>query len=305
LSYPERPVRVRRTKSRQRRLRRRFLTGTVLVLGYLCAWWALSVRSSIRTGSDQANDRWTHGDLSQNLAMLAAGSVTVPLTVPRRVVYPYSVVPGGVQTANDLRQISDHDAVVGSHYAGFDFRNAKVIELDQPKLVYLSYRMGDRIFWSRKKVSLRRGEKLITDGKITARTRCANRVSEAAMPETSPFEPPAAKFEEPFDGTGAGVPFPGDLNSVLGNHEGGGMGPAQPPQISSSVSFPGGGLPPLYPPRIPERTCPPGDTSTGTGKPCHHKPPPPAVPEPATLLLVSSGIAGIYLRRRKKQPSSC
>jgi len=216
VSYPERPVRVRRRGSRRRRLRRRFLTGATLVLAYLCIWWGFSVRSSIRAAAYQANPKWTQGDLSQNLAMLAAGSVSVPLSVPRRVVYPYSVVPGGVQTADDLRHITSHDDVVGSHYAGFDFRNARIVEVDQPKLVYLSYRVGDKIYWTRKKVSLRRGEKLITDGKMTARTRCANRVSEAAMPETSPAEPPAAKFEEPFDGTAARTPFPGDLNSIMG-----------------------------------------------------------------------------------------
>jgi hypothetical protein len=241
------------------------------------------------------------GNLSENLSVLAAKSVSMPLALPRHLVYPYSIIPGGVQTPEDLRQVSDHDRVISGHYAGFDFRNARIVEVDQPKLVYVSYRMGDKIFWTAKKISLHKGEKLITDGTITARTRCANQISEKAQPAISPAEPPAAAFEMPFDGTAAQIPFPSDLNALMAPHEGSGLGPANPPvQGAGLAPFPGGGLPPVFPPPIPSKGCPPGE-SGGAGKPCHHKPPPPPVPEPATLLLVSSGIAGIYLRRRKVQ----
>jgi hypothetical protein len=242
------------------------------------------------------------------LSLLAMKSVSSPLTVPHRVVYPYSIIPGGVRTPDDLREVSEHDRVVGSHYAGFDFRNAKIVELDQPKLVYLSYRMGDKVFWTAKRVSLHKGEKLITDGKMTARVRCANRISESAQPIVSPVEPPAAKFEEPFDGTAGQIPFPGDFNATGPGREYAGLGAAGPPTLISSgtAPFPGAGLPPIFPPPIPTAGCPPVDVkdelAAGSGKsnPCpHHKPPPPPVPEPATLLLVSSGIAGIYWRHRR------
>jgi hypothetical protein len=276
-----------------------------VVLGLVClgAWWTFSVRSSwpSRTNADNADLKWTQGNLSQNLALLARESVSAPLTVPRRVVYPYSVIPGGVQTPDDLRQVSEHDRVVGSHYSGFDFRNARIVELDQPKLVYLSYRMGDKVFWTGKRISLHKGEKLITDGSMTARTRCANRISETAQPAVSPAEPPAAKFEEPFEGTAGQIPFPGDFNALGPSRELSGLGPAGPPglQSSGSAPFPGGGLPPVFPPPIPSKSCPPGEV-LGANNTCHHhKPPPPPVPEPTTMLLVSSGIAGIYWRRRK------
>jgi hypothetical protein len=187
-----RSVRVRRTRSRRRRRVRR----TVLILAmagfvYLAAWCALSVRSSwsARASLGKGDAVWVRGNLSQNLALLAAKSVSPSLALPRRVVYPYSVVPGGVQTPEDLRQVSDHDSVVGSHYAGFDFRSARVVELDQPKLVYLSYRMGNRVFWTAKRISLHKGEKLITDGRMTARTRCANQISESPQPAVSPPNP--------------------------------------------------------------------------------------------------------------------
>jgi hypothetical protein len=323
-------VRVRTSRSRQRRrVRRTVFAFAVLGLLYLGAWWTFSVRSSsvrlssvrsswlslIRpshTNSDQTDLSWTQGNLSQNLSLLAMESVSPPLTVPRRVVYPYSIIPGGVRTPDDLREVSEHDRVVGSHYAGFDFRNAKIVELDQPKLVYLSYRLGDRVFWTAKRVSLHKGEKLITDGKMTARVRCANRISESAQPMVSPVEPPAAKFEEPFDGTSGQIPFPGDFNATGPGREYAGLGAAGPPTLISSGSapFPGGGLPPIFPPPIPTAGCPPVDVkdelAAGSGKsnPCpHHKPPPPPVPEPATILLVSSGIAGIYWRHRRATKS--
>ena len=308
MTDPTRSVRVRRSRSRQRRrVRWTILLFAVLGLVYLGAWWIFSVHPFSRTNSDQADLKWTQGNLSQNLALLATASVSAPLTLPRRVVYPYSVIPGGVQTPDDLRQVSEHDRVVGGHYTGFDFRHARIVELDQPKLVYLSYRMGDKVFWTGKRVSLHKGEKLITDGKTTARTRCANQISETAQPAVSPAEPPAAKFEEPFDGTAGQIPFPGDFNAVGPARELAGLGAAGPPGLQSSnfAPLPGGGLPPVFPPPIPSKGCLPADTkeaaAAGSGKnnPCRsHKPPPP-VPEPTTLVLVSSGLAGIYWRRRK------
>ena len=270
---------------------------------YLAAWFALSLRSSWSSRAKLGQDdfQWAQGDLSQNLALLAAKSVSPPLVQPRRVVYPYSVIPGGVQTSEDLRRVSDHDRIVGSHYAGFDFRHARIVELDQPKLVYLSYRMGERIYWTGKRISLHKGEKLITDGRTTARTRCANQISESPQPAVSPAEPPAAKFEEPFDGTAGQIPFPPDFNTLGSGRELAGMGPARPPglQSSNSAPFPGGGLTPVFAPPVPSKSCAPGESQEGPNKPCRHKPPPSPVPEPATVLLVSSGIAGIYWRRRK------
>jgi len=303
VSDPGRSVRVRRTRSRQRRrVRRTVAAFAVLGFLYLGAWWLFSVRSSwsSRNNPGQYDLNWARGDLSQNLALLAAQSVSPPLALPHRVVYPYSVIPGGVQSPDDLRLVSEHDRIVGGHYAGFDFRNARIMELDQPKLVYLSYRMGDKVFWTAKRISLHKGEKLITDGRTTARTRCGNQISESAQPAVSPAEPPAAKFEEPFDGTAGQVPFPGE-SSLASGRELSGLGSARPPglQSSGSAPFPGGGLPPVFPPPIPSKGCPPGEIPGGPNKPCHHKPPPPPVPEPATILLLSSGLAGIYWRCRK------
>jgi hypothetical protein len=75
-----------------------------------------------------------------------------------------------------------------------------------------------------------------------------------------------------------------------------GITPAGPPSLISSLGgwAPAMGFPPVFPPPIP---CNPKVQSCKPPK--SNKPPPATVPEPATFLLVSSGIAGIYLRRRK------
>jgi hypothetical protein len=312
VSDPGGRVRVRRRRShhrRRKRIRRTVIVLAVLALLGVGVRLTPFIRASWRSFSysyrNQSNPEWAQGDSSQNLALLAAKSVAGPIAIPRRVVYPYSVIPGGVRTPDDLRQLSEHDSVIGRHYAGFDFRNAKVVELDQTRLVYLSYRVGDKVFWTTKKVSLRKGEKLITDGNMTARTRCANRVSESAQKAASPVEPPAEKFEEPFvaGGTAEQIPFPGNFVSSLSPREFPGGGVEGPPGLLSSNSPLGGGFPPLFPPPIPSGSCPPprkkGEVAMATSKakPCN--PITPVIPEPGTLLLFSSGIAGIYLRHRK------
>jgi hypothetical protein len=232
-------------------------------------------------------------------------------------VYPYSVIPGGVRTPQDLHEMSQHDRVVARHFAGFDFQRAKVVELDQAKLVYLSYRIHDQVFWTRKQIRLRKGEKLITDGKITARTRCANRVSVLPQRAVSPEEPLAERFEEPMVGGGSAVQmaFPGNFDSaLLTRPEPPGFGPEGPSLGSPFGPTGGGGFPGFFSPPLPAGSCETAAQEAAEEK--HEKPlgivddekkeklcapgrPPAPVPEPGTILLVSSGITGIYLRYRR------
>jgi hypothetical protein len=118
-------------------------------------------------------------------------------TENNRLVYPYSVVAGGVQRPDELRREMARDRVVAAHYADFDVSKARVVKLSAPKKAYVSYRMKDRVYWTKKKVTLARGETLITDGKHYARTRCANRVSDSAQASVSPQEPAATILDTP------------------------------------------------------------------------------------------------------------
>jgi hypothetical protein len=309
----------RRSRSRRSSNRRRIRhLATVLVLvAFLSfsAWWIASLGFSSRSySSARPNSNWTQGNASENLALLAGhASSSAAATSARRLVYPYSVIPGGVRTPQDLHEASQHDRVVARHFAGFDFQRAKVVELDQAKLVFLSYRIRDKVFWTRKQIRLRKGEKLITDGKITARTRCANRVSVLPQHAESPEEPLAQEFEDPFAGGGSAVQmaFPENFDSaLLTRPEPRGFGPEGPSSGSPFGPGGGGGFPGFFPPSLPAGSC---ETAADERlekqlgivddekkeKHCTPKSPPAPAPEPGTILLVSSGITGVYLRYRK------
>jgi hypothetical protein len=237
-------------------------------------------------------------------------------SIENRPVYPYSVVPGGVKDAHELKWAAQHDPVVASHYAGFDYDHARIVRLVLARTVYVSYRIGNKIYWTRHRVSLKKGESLITDGKITARTRCGNRVEEVPQQATSQSEPPAAKFEEPVQpniGTALSQPPVPFQSTLLNRPPVPGLGPAPPLGLYDPL---GGGYPwvPIAPPPLPgvcgigkkpgkegivavisdgkkKKTiepCPSG--SGGTTE----------VPEPATWFLFASGLAFLYWATRRR-----
>jgi len=225
-------------------------------------------------------------------------------SVEKRPVYPYSVVPGGVKDVQELKWAVEHDPTVGAHYAGFDFRHARLLRVAMDRSAYLSYRIGNRVYWTRHRVSLRKGEELITDGKITGRTRCANRVEEQPQQATSSSEPPAANFEEPAHPATAfaGPPVPFE-SALLNRSPIPGLGPAPP--LSLYDPFGSGTWVPIAPPELPS-VCgvgkkPKGGSGgkKGKGNPCGESSGG-TVPEPGTWLLVASGLGLIYWKARHR-----
>src|SRR5258708_28355146 len=64
--------------------------------------------------------------------------------------------------------------------------------------MYVAYRKGDKIYWTRKKIALHPGETLISDGKIVARTRCGNRVAVAPLGPPAIMDPLESDFNQPL-----------------------------------------------------------------------------------------------------------
>src|SRR5229473_1868659 len=244
----------RRSRHRRHRRARRVMLGFALVvMAGVAAWRSVpgQRRSSEFSRVNRQNSFWLQGSTRDNLALLAGQSQQyAPAVRPGRPIYPYSVIPGGVQDPYELERASVRDRVVSQHFTGFDYQRARVVRLEEAKLVYLSYRMNNRVFWTKKKVRLARGEKLISDGKIVARTRCGNQVSEKAQKAISPGGCETAAEE---------------------NHE-------------KKLG--------IVDDEKKEKHCPSSSPPPG--------PPPAPVPEPGTILLVSSGLAGVYLRYRAK-----
>lgn len=310
--------RKRRRTSRHRRnrlIRRGLLTAVVAIFTAGLSSLALKYFTPSLFRAQSAPPIFQHSDGNRN-GLLSIEPMVSGSSADRQV-YPYSVVPGGVQDAKELKWFAEHDPVVAAHYAGFDYEHARVVRLALAKTVYVSYRIGNHIYWTRHRINLHKGEKLITDGKMTARTRCANRVEELPKQAAAPSEPAVEQFEEPVhagEGTAMQSP-PVPFESALLNRP---LTPDVEPgaPISSLYNpFVGGNSPSIAPPPLPSGgTCAPtlpkktsvgarlgsafDSSSTARKKkvgPCGTE----TVPEPGTWLMVASGLAGMYWKVRR------
>jgi hypothetical protein len=296
------------------RMQRGLVTAVMLAL-LAGACWQSAVRffaaAPWRASQPLPESAWTRGNVHANLSSLAARtSRSAHPPTPKRGVYPYSVVPGGVENLDDLRRATQHDRVVWQHYARFQYEHARLVRATEARQVYLSYRLRDRILWTRKRVRLHVGELLLTDGNITARAKCGNQISETPKPEVSEEEPAEDVFDRPVAALEPRAPaLP--IRSSLMPPSLPGVSPLPParPQVLT-----GGGFQfPLVPFGVPipggvcetpaqeqfehshgivdneknEKLCPP------------HRHKPPVVPEPSTLVLIGSGLAAVYWRYRK------
>ena len=95
----------------------------------------------------------------------------------KRKVFPFSVVPGGTVTRDEVKTKVASDPVVREHYKGIQIDKLKPFRLTKPAQGYVSYRIGNRIFWTAQRLYLKPGEILLSDGLNMIRGRCGNRIS--------------------------------------------------------------------------------------------------------------------------------
>jgi len=222
-------------------------------------------------------------------------SIRTPATDPDRPNYRYSIVPGGVRSGEEVMAAILRDPVVAGHYANVVPANLRSERLTAPMSAHVSYRVGDKVYWTRKKLTLNAGEKVLTDGTTTMRERCGNIISmDPLAPALEGAEPTPPEFDlhvDPF------VPTPGvELAD-----------PPVPPAFPYVHTFtpPGpapalSGVPGLhtFTPPGPPRNTPPEDNP-----PTQFSATPTVVPEPSTWVLIATGLgfgAARLLRKRKK-----
>jgi hypothetical protein len=264
---------------------------------------------------------------------ITAGSMgSVANQTINRKVYKLSVIPGGVYSGAELARARRTDPVVEAHYADFG-GDARVTQLKQDELVYVSYRRQNKVYWTKTKHRVCKGEAVLTDGKNMARSRCGNRLSETAKSPTMKGEPTGAVLTgaqppETFPSTGGPV----DTNTLAGPGFAPGAGPgvvtgagnggnpvqtaAVPPVTTGAGSeFPepatfypaaspyfGGG--PVTA-RRPLVSTGGGTTPTGTTTPTEPVTSVTALPEPASLgLAAMGGLVFFALRSRRRKHRS-
>jgi len=175
-----------------------------------------------------------------------------------RRIYPYSIVPGGVGDRAELARVVQADKVVAAHYASFEVDKAHAVTVAKPRFVHVSYRKGDQVYWTAKKVQLAEGETLLSDGHNEIRGRCGNLISETAMlpvEAAAPGDELDAAVEEapdgslnvaaPFAGTDAGqrfalLSFPNGAGMLAVTGGEGWQAPASPFGSMPGSAYPGG-----------------------------------------------------------------
>jgi hypothetical protein len=259
----------------------------------------------------QADRRSTVWNVSAALKQAPSDSdwlaPTPELDKTDRVLYPYSVIPGGVRSSAELQNAVAHDEVVARHYSDFDLREVRVTRLQEARAVFVSYRVGRQIFWTKNRLTLPAGETVVTDGEHLARTRCGNRISAVPIGPVLNPEPSPEAMEIPADGGLLAAPESAPelplavppMTAIV-----------VPQQSPGSIFLPI--VPPLFPiggtpssPGIPTGPLPPPNSPPPVGPP-PTLPPPPVTPPPAIstpegsdLLLLAAGCACVWLLRKK------
>jgi len=158
----------------------------------------------------------------------ADGTGIDTVSVPARPYYNYSVIPGGARNAQELAHAIQTDEVVADHYRDVDPSTMHPQTVPVARMAHVSYRINDRVFWTKKPVRIYEGETILTNGQTEIRARCGNAISMAPLLPTSDDEPESTEFDAltdmgpllvAFDLPPAGAPsaLAGPLGDVAGN----------------------------------------------------------------------------------------
>ncbi len=280
--------RSRRAWRRRRRRKRRW--GAVAVALWLAALAIAAATFVTQDDLSPATPSLEHRSVTRVVRTEADASARER---PGRLVYPFSVVKGGVHSRDDLEHAVASDRVVAAHYVDFDVERAQLVPLGQPTLAFVSYRVKDDVFWTRKPVRLAAGELVITDGVQVARARCGNRIADTPG-QTSELEPAPGVMDTPI----TALPLfplrrPIDVGGVLGD-VGTPPSPVPPVAIPPVDVFGPTGTVVIPPPAMPlPDPDDPRETKT--------------VPEPGEtvmLLLAATAFAAWKRARRRTRPAA-
>ena len=223
-----------------------------------------------------------------------------------RAVYPYSVVPGGVQSETEVAASMAKDTVVARHYRDIQPERLHAGRLNAPVDVYASYRSANSVHWTSHTIRVPKGELILSDGTNLIRARCGNRLTftppqpeqpSSSLPHTPtpsapgfpPIEPPELVFNHgmPPVLNPPDEPAPPGVEEVPSSEVTHFWPPAEAPP---SWCCGPGGFPGNWHPAHPNRP----------GRPERPEPPTPGIPEPTTLLLLGTGVFVMLIRMTRR-----
>jgi hypothetical protein len=215
-----------------------------------------------------------------------------------RPVYPYSIIPGGVRSGKEVEESIVKDPVVAKHYAGVNPTGLMPQRLKTDMDVYSSYRIGNNVYWTNHTIRLKAGELVLSDGVHFIRARCGNRLA-LARPEppgpVSPVEPPVVAFESGMPNLmppSAETPMYPSISMEMPRQ----ISMSEPPQSVPWTYTPGFG--PSGGGSIVPPCC---NTTTHNSVPETPTTPVTPVPEPASLVLIGTGLSAVALARKWKR----
>ena len=217
-----------------------------------------------------------------------------------------------VASLDDFRRVVGSNQRLVAYYGSFNWDKARLVTTAVPRLVYVSYQKAGALARTKYPLLLPKGDTLLTDGVLQARTYCCNEVFEivdapppppspqALWPPESPLSlaPPAGETPPSELVAPPGAPpfsppsTPGDVppSSLLPPPGGPPFSPPSPGEIPpSSLLPPPGGLVSPAPPDSAPAPVPVSPLPTPLVPP----PAPIVVSEPPTVTLLSLGLAGL------------
>ena len=137
-----------------------------------------------------------------------------------------------VASLDDFRRVVGSDQRLAAYYGGFHWDKARLVTTAAPRLVYVSYQKAGALARTKYPLLLPKGDTLLTDGVLQARTYCCNEVFEIV--DAPP--PPPSEGEQPAS------PLPPSPQALW------------PPESPLSLAPPAGETPPselVAPPGVP------------------------------------------------------
>ena len=227
-----------------RRRHRRTGRGWPRILAVVVAAAALFASGSLSVPRSSPPALDSHAPFNERTSdVVAYVTSSDAVSMPAGPNYNYSVIPGGARSAQELARAIQTDEVVADHYRDVDPATMHPQTVSVERMAHVSYRVNDRVFWTKKPVRIYEGETILTNGETEIRARCGNAISMAPLLPTSDDEPESTAFDALTDGGPTLVAFdltPSGVPSALAWPFGGigGDGPVMAPVLAP---FGGGG----------------------------------------------------------------